>query len=138
MPHQIADVLSNSITAEMNMNSPGLLYLMKSREKSKFKPLFIPSLSSHDIYNLISPKFGPFTTSNYINTTIIFEIYKKVTISGIRIFSSFYFFPRSFDIEIENKTVASIRDAHELNGGYRNMTIKFDQIRSNKIKFIQK
>lgn len=92
-------------TAKMSMKSPGILSILKSKEKSIFDPLFIASRSSNDAYDLIQDNGESFHTLYQPNFSIEFEIYENVTISGCQIFTSILFFPKSFDVEIEGKTV---------------------------------
>lgn len=132
-------IKSNFITAEMSFDKPGILHQLKMKEKTPFDKLFIPSQSSRDIYNIIDPNTkDDFRSSSEKNDFIEFYLKQKVTINGIKIFSSFEYFPKSFDIEVDGVIVKSINDANELNGSYSSMTINFDPVLAQKVRFNEK
>ena len=108
------------------------------KEKNHFDHFFIASQSSCDIYNLIDPNTeDSFCTPAYSKHVIEFELEKKVTINGMKIYSSFKYFPKSFNIEIDGEIVFTTKNAEELNGKNKEMVINFNQKRTNKIKFIK-
>lgn len=134
----VFSILYKSITTQLNLTNRGLLGELKEREKSKYDPLFIASQSTNDIYNLINPETKEcFGTSNIDNFFIEFDLKEEIAINGMKIFSANNFFPKSFNIEIDNKIVKSIEEAKELNGVNKEMTINFDSIKSRKVRIIQ-
>ena len=131
-------LLSNSFTQKLSLKNPGILNYLKTREKSSFDRLFIPSISTGDIYNLIDPNTNDdFGISNIGDFFIDFKFKDEIKINGVKIFSSNSCFPKSFDIEVDGKKVAVITEAVELNGPYKEMNIKFKSLRCNKVSFVQ-
>ncbi|KAK8888185.1 hypothetical protein M9Y10_039249 [Tritrichomonas musculus] len=125
-------------SVDLSKEEPGILAQLKERQKSPFDKLFVASQSSNDIYTLIVPeKSFIFGTSNSGKAYIEFELESEVTICGAKIFTGNDYHAKSFDIVIEGKTVKSIKDATELNGTSKNMTVNFEPIRGRKIRFIQ-
>lgn len=128
----------NFILAEMSLEDPGILHLLKKKEKTCFDKLFIASQSTRDVYNLINPNTADdFRFSTHSDDFIEFNFEQKISINGIKIFSSFEYFPKSFDIEVNGTKVISIKDANELNGQNLTMTYNFDTVLAQKIRFIQ-
>ncbi|KAK8881631.1 hypothetical protein M9Y10_004375 [Tritrichomonas musculus] len=126
------------ISAEMNLSSPGILEQLKMKEKTSFDRLFVASQSSRDIYNLIDPNTKDcFCTNNCGDFFIEFELEETIPINGIQIFSGWEAFPKSFDIIIEGRTVKSIKEAIDLNGKCKDMTIEFESNRCRRIRFQQ-
>ncbi|KAK8870935.1 hypothetical protein M9Y10_008848 [Tritrichomonas musculus] len=123
---------------EMSKEGPGILSKLKTKQKTPFDRLFIASQSSSDIYTLLLPHSNDdFCTTNSGNFFIEFELEAAVTISGVKIFSSDASFPKSFDISVEGETVKSVREARELNGKYKDMTVSFAPVRGRKVRFTQ-
>lgn len=123
---------------EPSLEEPGILSQLKKNENTPFDRLFIASMSSKDIYNLIDPVSKDFISSNDSGKFYIeFEFKEEMKINGIQIYSYKKDFPRSFDIEIDNKKVKSIKDAAELNGQNLRMTVNFDTVKGRKLCFIQ-
>ena len=126
-------------SVDMSKEGPGIIAQLKDRQKTPFDRLFVASQSSNDIYTLLVPnEENDFTTINDGNFYIEFELEKAVTINGVKVFSSDSYFPKSFDIAVEGKTVKSVKEARELNGEYKDMTVNFEPIHGRKIRFIQK
>ena len=123
---------------KLDKSSPGILQRLKNNEKSPFDHLFIPSQSSNDIYNVIDPNTNDRFCILDIGDFIEIELKESIIITGIKIFSSTINFPKSFDIEIGNKKVSSIKEAKELNGENQEMTINISSIRCNKIRIINR
>ena len=108
---------------EKSKEGPGILSELKTKQKTPFDRLFVASQSSADIYNLLVPHTDDsFCTTDKGSSFIEFELEAAVTISGVKIFSSYESFPKSFDISVEGETVKSVREARELNGKYKDMT----------------
>ena len=91
---------------KLDKSSPGILQRLKNNEKSPFDHLFIPSQSSNDIYNIIDPNTNDEFCITGIGKFIELELEETITITGIKLFSSTYNFPKSFDIEINDEIVA--------------------------------
>ena len=126
------------LTSEANLDSPGLLEQLKKKEKSKFEPFFISSQSSNDPYNLIDPNSTDyFSTSDSGKFFIEIELEESIMINGIQIFSDTQYFPKSFDISIDDKIIKSIKESTELNGPNKILTLKIKPIPCRKIRFIQ-
>ena len=124
------------IACNISNTEPGILQQLKNREKSYFDPIFIASMSTRDIYDLIDPNSEHlFATGTRDNFTIEFEFKENISINGIQIFTSASCFPRSFDIKVDDTVVKSIKDAVELNGVHKSMTVNFDPINAKKISF---
>ncbi|KAK8876254.1 hypothetical protein M9Y10_006449 [Tritrichomonas musculus] len=122
----------------MSKEGPGLLNELKTKQETPFDRLFTVSISSVDIYTLLVPHTNDyFCTSKSGNFFIEFELEAEVTISGVKIFSSGTCFPKSFDISVEGETVKSVREARELNGKYKDMTVSFEPIKCRKVRFTQ-
>lgn len=131
--------LINYVSTGLSLESKGIIYQLKMQEKTPFDRLFVVSQSSRDIYNLIDPNTtDDFRTSKKSFSTINFELKEEISINGVVCFSSSEYFPKSFDISIDDQTVKSIESADQLNGENKKMTIKFNPIRGKKISFIQK
>lgn len=125
-------------SVELSLTSPGILCQLRNRQKSPFDRLFVISQSSADIYTLLVPDANDmFATTNDGNFMIEFELETAVNINGVRVFSSLYFLPKSFDISVDGKTVKSIKEATELNGKYKDMIINFSPVVGRKIRFTQ-
>ena len=99
---------------------------MKKKEKSPFKHLFIASQSSCDIYNLIDPNTKDDFQIHNVGGFIEIELQESVDITGIKLFSSDSYFPKTFDIEINDKLIQNIEESEELNGKNQSMTINID------------
>lgn len=52
----------------------------------------------------------------------------------MQIYNSDCYFLKSFDVIIDGKTVKSVKEANELNGSYKQMTINFSETKTNKIR----
>lgn len=78
-----------------------------------------------------------FSSAQFGNFFIEFEFEEPVEMNGIKIFSATRSFPKSFNIDIEGRTIKTIKEANELNGKFKEMTIKFNSIQSKKIRFVQ-
>ena len=132
--------LDKLIIASRSLNGPGILSELKKREKSPYDHFFIASQSSRYVYDIIDPFntnkiFG--TTNKNNNFFIDFSLKNPVTINGIKISSSFKRFPKSFDIEVNGKVVATVKDAFELNGENKDMIINFSPILASNVRFKQ-
>ncbi|KAK8900331.1 hypothetical protein M9Y10_002655 [Tritrichomonas musculus] len=128
-------ISSRFFTVEMSKKGPGILAQLNDKQETPFDRLFIASQSSADIYTLLVPHAeGQFTLVG-INSFIGFDLETPVTISGVTIFSDNSYFPKSFDIAIDGITMKSVKVANELNGAYKDMTVKFDPIRGRKVRF---
>lgn len=128
----------NFFYSELSLTEPGILHHLKEQQKSPFDRLFIVSTSSNDICNLINPNTtDTFSTTDTEFFFIEFEFEKSVEINGMIIFSASWQFPKSFDIEIEGRTIKSIKNANELNGKNKKMEINFGSISCKKIRLIQ-
>lgn len=104
------------------------------------KQIFYESLSSNDKYNLIDPNSkDAFVTNDDGNFVIEFYLSNDLSqkINGVQIFSAEECFPKSFDIKVNDEIVKSVKNANELNGKNKNMTITFDEINARKVCFIQ-
>ncbi|KAK8846007.1 hypothetical protein M9Y10_020952 [Tritrichomonas musculus] len=135
---QILESCKRFFSVGMSKEEPGILAQLKDKQKTPFDRLFIASLSSSDIYNLLLPHTdNDFCTTNNGDFFIEFELEAAVTISGVKIFSSGESFPKSFDISVEGETVKSVREARELNGEHKDMTVSFAPIRGRKVRFTQ-
>lgn len=124
-------------SVDINLEGPGILALLKERQKNPFDRLFVASQSSNDIYSLLVPNAYVFGTSNLGNAYIEFELETEITICGVKITTAYDFHAKSFDIVINGKTVFSVKEATELNGNSKSMTITFSPIRSKKVRFLQ-
>lgn len=125
-------------TTNMNKENEGLLFRLKKKEKTPFDRNFIVSQSSNDIYNLIDPNTkDEFQISN-IDRFIEIFLEEPVYITGIKIFSSQSYFPKTFDIEIDDKLIKNIIEAKELNKKNGSMIIPIDTIRCRKIQIINR
>ncbi|KAK8845928.1 hypothetical protein M9Y10_020863 [Tritrichomonas musculus] len=123
---------------ELSKEGPGILAQLKDKQKTPFDRLFVASQSSSDIYSLLLPHTDDsFGTNNSGDFFIEFELEAAVTISGVRIFSANKDFPKSFDISVGGETVISIKEARELNGEHKDMTVSFAPIRGRKVRFTQ-
>ena len=126
------------VTADPNLESPGILEQLKNKEKNKFNRYFTASLSSGDLYNIIDPETKDYLgSSNSGNFYINFELEESIEIKGMQIFSSLKHFPKSFDISIDKKLIKSIKEANELNGANKMMSIEFEPISGKNIRFTQ-
>lgn len=126
------------LNVELSMTEPGILQRLKEKQKTPFDRLFVASQSSRDLYNLIDPNTSDdFRGSPNGDNFIEFLLEQEVTVNGVKIYSSFEYFPKSFDIEIDGNVVKSVKEANELNGQNKEMIIEFDPIRCRKFKFIQ-
>lgn len=127
-----------SFSVVPSLQNQGILERLKSREKNHFDRLFIASQSSCDIYNLLNPNTNDaFCTNSHDGFYIEFELEQKVSITGVKIFSSYKYFPKSFDIGIEGMKIVSVENAEDLNGKDKKMTINFKQVSGKKIRFTQ-
>lgn len=132
----ISSYSESFFTCDMSLKEPGILAHLKELQKTPFDRLFVASLSSDDIYTLlVSDSDDYFGTSKKGNFFIEFELETAVLINGIRIFSSTFHFPKSFDISVENEIVKSVKDSNELNGQNKSMTIIFEPISRSKSSF---
>lgn len=126
------------ISAEPSLDKPGILSILKSNEKSKFRDrLFIASSSKMDIYNLIDPNTKDYFDTADIGDFIEFELEHQIPISGLQIYSESTNYPQSFDIEIDGRTVSSIKGTKELNGPGKVMNVKFEVCQGKKVRFKQ-
>ena len=64
------------------------------------------------------------------------ELQEPVNINGIKIFTTNRYFPKTFNIEIDDKLIKSIEDAKELNGSNQSMKILFDTVKCRNIRII--
>lgn len=140
--HEIENIqpISDQIfTDQPNLETPGIIRRLERKQKTPFDRLFVASQSSNDIYNLIDPNTNDdFITSDIKKKFFItFELKEPVMINGMKIWSSNYGYPKSFDISVDGQIVKSIKEAVELNGKNKEMTIQFDAIQGTKIQFIQ-
>lgn len=140
--HEIENIqpISDQIfTDQPNLETPGIIRRLERKQKTPFDRLFVASQSSNDIYNLIDPNTNDdFITSDIKKKFFItFELKEPVMINGMKIWSSNYGYPKSFDISVDGQIVKSIKEAEELNGKNKEMTIQFDAIQGTKIQFIQ-
>ncbi|KAK8840226.1 hypothetical protein M9Y10_031171 [Tritrichomonas musculus] len=135
---QVVNNNPESFSVEPSLQNQGILERLKSREKNHFDRLFIASQSSCDIYNLLDPNTNDaFCTSSSEGFYIEFELEQEVSITGVKIFSSYKYFPKSFDIGIEGMKMVSVENAEDLNGKDKEMTINFRQVSGKKIRFTQ-
>lgn len=135
------EYLNNIIIASKSLTGPGILGMLKKKEKSPFDPLFVASQSSRYIYDIINPfnNEGVFGTSNDKNNKffIEFSFEKPITVNGMKIFTANKRFPRSFDIEVDGILVSSIKDAIELYDENKDVVVYFDPVKASKVRFIQ-
>lgn len=125
-------------SVEPNINSNGIFHILREKEKNCFDRLVVASQSLSDIYNLIDPNTEDrFGSTNEGNFFIKFELKESVMITGIKIFNSYRNFSKSFDIEIDGEIVKSIKEAHELNGKFKEMKIDINPKRGKAVKIIQ-
>ncbi|KAK8867129.1 hypothetical protein M9Y10_010102 [Tritrichomonas musculus] len=114
---------------ETSKEGPGILSLLKNKQKTPFNKLFVASQSTNDIYTLLVPHADDgFGTNNIGNFYIEFELESAVAMSGVKVFADDSSFPKSFDIAVDGETVISVKEARELNGKYKDMTINFAPI----------
>lgn len=126
-------------SAKISSDGPGIFYFLKSQETNKFDRLIVASSSSRDVYNLIYPqKKDNYKTPKDDNSQIEFQLEESILINGIKIYSSVCNYPKTFDIQIDEKTVKSITEATELNGKHQTMIIKFQEERGKIVRFIKK
>lgn len=124
--------------AKLSMTEPGIFSRLKNLEKDKFKPYFVASQSSNDLYHLIdSTQDDAFNSTNNGKCYIEFVLQKQISLNGIHVFNSEDHFPRSFNIEVDGDVVKSIVDAKELKGSLKDMVIKFSQRNAQTIRFVQ-
>ena len=122
----------------LGKEGPGILALLGHKQETPFNRLFVASQSSADVCSLLVPHADDrFGTSNKGGFSVGFTLGRAVTISDVRIFSSDSGFPKSFDISVEGETVKSVREARELNGEHKDMTVSFAPIRGRKVRFTQ-
>lgn len=127
----------NFLYAGPSQSLPGILYYLNKKQENKFDRLFIASQGSRDIYCLIDQKSDEnFNTANQKVNFIQFEFKNEIQINGIKICSANNFFPRSFDILINDSTVKQIRNANELNGKNKEMTINFDENNAKSVRLL--
>ena len=127
----------NFLYAGPSPTLPGILYYLKQKQKNKFDQFFIASQSTRDIYNLINPNSDEnFNTPNRKSNFIQFEFKNEIQINGIEIFSSNEFYPKSFDIFVNNEKVKSITNAKELNGENKKMLINFDEKSAKTVRLL--
>ena len=130
--------LGRFFSVEMSKEGPGILAQLKDKQKNPFDRLFIASQSSSDIYTLLVPDAkDDFCTSSDGHFFIEFELETEVEISGVKVFSADGRFPKSFDIAVQGETVKSVKEATELNGEYKDMTVSFTPTRGRKVRFTQ-
>ena len=98
-----------------------------------FDHLFISSQSSNDIYNIIDPNTNDDFELIDIDIYIEFELEQSTPIIGIKIYSSTCYFPKSFDIEINDENIISIEKETELNGTNQSMMINIKSTECQKI-----
>lgn len=135
---KIIESTSKSIPLEPSLTENGILCKLKEESTDIFNPPFIASQSSNDIYNIIdSNSNDEFSTNSDVNFFIKFELEKAAQINGIVIHSADIDFPKSFDIEIDGEVVKSIKEANELNGKYKKMTINFPSKSGKIVRFVQ-
>ncbi|KAK8889717.1 hypothetical protein M9Y10_034470 [Tritrichomonas musculus] len=100
----------------MGEEGPGILALLRHKQETPFDRLFVASQSSAGVCSLLVPHADDrFGTSDKGGFGTDF----------VKIFSADSCFPKSFGISVEGKTVASATEARELNGEYKEMTVKF-------------
>lgn len=125
--------------AKSDLHSPGIFNYLKDKQKNNFDRLFIASQSTRDIYCLIDKNSNDFyNTCNSQFHFIQFELKNEIPINGMIIFSSICntWFPRSFDIYVNDEKMKSIKDANELNGLNKQMIINFDVKNANNIRIV--
>ena len=136
---QIKRIFPNFILCEPSLTQPGLLSILRNKEKSKFRDrLVIASASQNDVFNLIDPNTKDyFGTANNGNFFIEFELENPITMNGLHIYASDSYFPQSFDITIDGETVASIKGTKKLNGAGKMMNVIFQQRKGRTVRFTQ-
>lgn len=98
----------------------------------------IPSQSSNDIYNIIDPNSTDIYCSGSNGFFIVeFQLKEEITIIGIKIKSSIFCFPKSFDNSINNETVVSTKHADGLNCANKEFTFAIPSKRGNAIRIKQ-
>ncbi|KAK8870877.1 hypothetical protein M9Y10_008775 [Tritrichomonas musculus] len=128
---------SDFFICKESFTDAGILHQLKMKEQSPFNPLFVASQSSNDLYSLLLPDDNDtFLTANVPNFFINFELKEVMTIYALKIVSSKVYFPKSFDIEIDGKTVLSVREARELNGKGKEMIVSFGQVKGRNVRII--
>lgn len=129
----------HSYEAKLNLKeNNGIFSYLKTQETDKFDRLFIPSQSSNDIYNIIDPNTKDvYCSGSEGNFFVEFQLKEEVTIVSIKIKSSIFCFPKSFDILINNEVCASTKHAEELNGIEKELTFKIPSKRGKFIKIKQ-
>ena len=125
-------------TSEINRNTDGILCRLKKNEMNPFNHLFIASQSTNDIYNLIDPNTNDTFEIQGIGGFIEIELQEPVDITGIKIFSSYSYFPKTFDIEINDKLVQKIEETKELKGKNQSMTIDIEYKQTRKVRIINR
>lgn len=113
------------------LKEPALISLLNQEEER----LYIVSQSSNDIFNVINPKSNDYF-SIYENYFICFELPEKVNICGFKVFSAGYDFPKTFNIEIDGVVVKEVKEANELNGENKEMTININPKEGKLVKLI--
>lgn len=131
-------IFKNFIFSPTSSSSPGILYILKKEEKNSFRnKTFIASSSQGDIFNLINPKTNDcFCTANCNKFFIEFILEEPVLIGGLEIYAENSHFPQSFDVDIDGKIIARIKQTMELNGPGKMMTVHFSPIHGRKVKII--
>ena len=114
-----------------SLEEPALINLLNQEERR----LCIASQSSDDIYNVIDPKTNDYF-SIYANGFISFELPEKVIICGFKVFSATFDFPKTFNIEIDGETVHEVKEAIELDGENKEMTININPKEGKVVKFV--
>lgn len=136
---QLMMMFPTFISATPSLDGPGILEQLRRRETSKFRHrLVIASVSTMDIYNLIDPNTQDyFGTSNLGDSFIEFELERPITMSKLDVYSANRYFPQSFDVEVDDRIVASIKGTKKLNGPNRVMNVIFKPCRGQKIRIKQ-
>lgn len=131
--------IGNFFYVNSSPSEPGILHTLKKIEIDHFHPLFIPSQSHRDIYQLINPNTTTFfgTYKRAPDFFIEFHLEKSVTISGMIIYTHKSRFPKSFKILIDGNVVKSISEATELNEKLKSMTINFSPTNGSCVRFVQ-
>lgn len=104
--------------------SQGLLDYLRTQNPD----YIVPYLSSNDPYNLIDPDSNDvFASSNTGMFFIEFQFKTPIDIAAVELVSQYQFFPKSFDVLVNDTVVASIKEAVQLNKANSSMLIEFEQ-----------
>lgn len=121
------------IFSKIDNNSPGILCMLKNQSQNQTS--FIISQSSNDICHVIDKNAKDYFSLFHTNDYIEIKLPREVSISGIKIASFLCYFPKKFDILIDNEIVHS-NNSNDLNGAYKEMIININPRNGRSIKFI--